>query len=193
MTATPGLFAAPLVSQAPAAPGRFAPPVIVPVVAAPRRRPPSPAQVREQAGRTGRAAVVTVAVLGGAAAVSVAAIGYGAMTMADVRVSASGTVLAPLPAPVNALPPGAVITATPGSDVATGASRLLHPTLPEPAQLTVIGPVSAGVALTGYATRCVAGACEPGSIVVVTLAEIAGGPDSHTPVLAWLRDRVFGG
>lgn len=193
MSATPGLFAAALVSQTPALPGLFAPPVIVPVVARPGRRAPDTARLGQRAGRTLRGLMLLVAVLIASGGVLVLGAGYAAIMIAPARVTSAGTVLAGLPAPVNALPTGSVITATVGSEVPTGAARLLHPTLTGTAQLTVIGPVSAGVALMGYATTCAAGSCTPGSVVVVSLREIAGGPDTGTSVFIWLRDRVIGG
>lgn len=186
MTAT-GMFAAPLTSTAPAEAGQFAPRVVVelPPVVPLRRR--SARAVRRHGMTTVRAVTATGGVLLVAAVLSAAAIGYGALTLGSARMTSTGTMIPPLPAsiPINAVPAGTVVTATPGQPVKAGAARLLQPALSDTAQLMIVAPISAGVGLAGYAARCVAGSCEVGADVTIRLDEIAGAADSGASAWQW--------
>lgn len=186
MTAT-GMFSAPLTSTAPAEAGQFAPlaGVELPPVVPMRLR--SARVVRRHGLTTVRALTAAVGVLLVAAVLSATAISYGALTLGSARITSTGTMIPPLAAsmPINALPAGTVVTATPGQPVKVGVARLLQPALGDTAQLLIVGPISAGVGLAGYAARCVAGSCDVGADVTIRLDEIAGAADSGVSAWQW--------
>lgn len=184
---TPGLFSAPFTSSAPVEPGRFAPPVVVEVSRVVTLRSHGASAVRRHGLSLARTATAAVAILVVAAALAATAISYGALTLGSARMTTEGTMIPPLPTslPMNALPAGTMVTATPGDPVKVGIARLLQPALAHTAQLMIVGPISQGVGLAGYATRCIAGGCTVGDAVTVKLDEIAGGADSGVPPWQW--------
>ncbi len=192
---TPGLFAATLTSTAPAASGQFALPVVIEVPPVVPLRTRGASAVRRHGPSTVRAITATVSVLVVAAVLSAAAISYGALTLGSARMTTAGTMIPPLPAslPINTLPAGTVVTATPGEPVTVGVARLLQPAISDTAQLVIGVPISEGVGLAGYAARCVGGACTPGEDVTVRLDEIAGGADSGVSPWQWFTSGAHSG
>lgn len=184
---TPGLFAAPLTSTAPAESGMFAPPIVVEVPPVVPLRTRSAATVRRHGMSAARAVVATVTVVVVAAVLAAVAISYGALTLGSARMTTAGTMIPPLPAevPINALPAGTVVTATPGVAVKVGAARLLEPAIGGTAQLMILGPISEGVGLAGYEARCVVGTCQTGDLLEIHLDEIAGSADSGVGAWQW--------
>lgn len=173
----------------------FAPPIVVEVPPVVPLRTRGAATVRRPGMAAARAVLATVTVLVVAAVLAALAISYGALTLGTARMTTAGTMIPPFPAevPVNALPAGTVVTATPGVPVKVGAARLLEPAIGDTAQLMILGPISESAGLAGYEARCVGGACQTGDLLKIHLDEIAGTADSGVGAWQWFTARADDG